>query len=142
MHVTRANAELQHHGCVRRFGEREALLDGLNDRREVGTRVEQPHLRLHREGVRSLLHDAGAVAIIFADDDERAAFHAARGEIGEGIRGDVGADGRLERHRTTKRIVHGGRQRGGRGRLGRAMLEMNAKRFQDRIGIRQHVHEV
>ena len=65
----------------------------LHDLFEVRARIEQPDLRLHREGVAALLHDGGAFAVILADDDERAALHAAGGEIGERVGGDVGADG-------------------------------------------------
>ena len=57
-----------------------------------GPRVEQPDLRLHREGVAALLHDRGAFAVVLADDDQRAAGDAARGEVGERVGGDVGAD--------------------------------------------------
>ena len=40
----------------------------------------------------ALLHDRRAFAVVLADDDERAAGDAARGEVGERVGGDVDAD--------------------------------------------------
>src|SRR5207302_7032278 len=61
--VARADAQLHHHRGVRGFGELEAALDHLDDRRQVRTRVEQPHQRLEREGVAALLRDHAALAV-------------------------------------------------------------------------------
>ena len=73
--------------------------------RQVRPRVEQPHLRLHREGVAALLHDAGALAVVLADDDQRAAGHTARGQVGQRVGRDVGADRGLEGDRAAQRVV-------------------------------------
>ena len=86
----------QHDRRVGSLGQLEAVLDRLDDRRQIGARVEQPDLDLHGEGMAALLHDRGAFAIILADDDQRAAGDAARGEIGQRVGGDIGADRRLE----------------------------------------------
>src|SRR6185369_17379143 len=98
---------------------------------QVRPGIEEPHLRLHGEGVRALLHDAGAFAIVFADDDEGATGDAARGEIGQGVGGDVGADGGLEGDCAAQGVVHGGGEgRGGCG-LGGAVLEVDAEFLKD-----------
>ena len=105
VHVTGADADLEHHRRVREFGELKALLDQIDDACMIGAGIEQPHLRFHREGMGALLHDRGAFAIVLADDDHGAAGDAARGEIGERIGGDVGADGRFPRHRAAQGII-------------------------------------
>ncbi len=117
VHVAGPNADLQHHRCIRRFRQIETVLDRLHDRRQVRPWIEQPHLRLHREGVASLLHDRGAFAIVFAENDQCAAGHAAGGEVGERVRGDVGARGRLPRHGAPQRIHHRRCEHGGGARL-------------------------
>ena len=114
----------------------------LHDRGQIGTRIEQPHLRFHRERVGALLHDAGAFAVVLADDDQRAARDAARSEIGQRVGGDVGSDRGFERDGAAQRVVDGGGQRGGGGRLGRAVFEMNAQLFEDVVGVGEHVHQV
>src|SRR5579871_1203785 len=66
MHVTGANTQFEDDGSVAGLGERESMLHGAHDRREVGSRIEQPDLRLHRESMRPLLHDAGAFAVVLS----------------------------------------------------------------------------
>src|SRR5581483_1767027 len=58
------------------------------------------------------------------------------------VRSNVSPNGRLERDRATKRIIDRSREGSRRGSLRRAMLEMHAKRLQNRIGVGEHVHEV
>jgi hypothetical protein len=141
--VAGADAQLQHHRRVRGLRQREAVVHRLHDRRQVGPRVEQPDLRLHREGVAALLHDAGAFAVVLADDDQRAAGDAARGQVGQRVRRDVGADGGLPGDRAAHRVVHRCRQRGGGGGFaGAAGSKCTPSSFQDRLGIGQHVHQV
>ena len=94
---------------------------------KIGPRVEQPDLRLHRKGVRALLHDGGAFAVVLADDDQRAAGDAAGSDVGERIGGHVGADRRFPGDGAANRIVHRGGQRGGGGGLRGARLEMHAQ---------------
>ena len=140
--VAGADAQLQHHRRVGNLGQLERRLDRAHDRRQVRPRVDQPHLRLHGEGVDALLHDRGAFAVVLADDDQRAAGDAAGGEVGERIGRDVGADRGLEGHRAAQRIVHRSGEGGGGGRLAGAVLEMHAELFQDVVGVGQHVHQV
>ena len=142
MHVAGADAHHQHHRRVARLGQLEPLLDELDDGRQIGTRIEQPHLRLHRERVRALLHDAGAFAVVFAEHDQRATRHARRGEVRERIGCDVGADRRLPRDRAADRIVDRGRQHRGGGRFARARFERHAELAEDLARVGQHVHQV
>ena len=99
-------------------------------------------MRFHGEGVRALLHDAGAVAIIFADDDERAAGDTTGGEIGESVGGDIGADGGFEGDCAAERIIDRGGESGGGGGFGSAVLEVDAEFFEDVVGVGEHVHQV
>ena len=117
-------------------------LHRLHDGRQVGPRIEQPHLRLHGEGVRALLHDAGAFAVVLADDDQRAAGDASGGQVGQRIGGDVGADGGLEGGRAAQRIVDRRGQRRGRRGLRGAVLEVHAQLGEDVVGVGQHVHQM
>ena len=140
--VAGADAQLQHHRRVGGFRQLEAFLHRLHDRGQVGARIEQPDLRLHREGVAALLHDRGAFAVILADDDERAAGDAAGREVGERVGGDIGADRRLEGGGAAQRIIdRGGERRGGGGLVG-ARLEADAELLQNVVGVGQHVDQV
>ncbi len=137
-----ADAQLHHHRRVARLRELEALLDQAHDGRQVRPRVEQPDRGFHREGMAALLDDAGALAVILADDDQRAAEDTGRGEVGERVGGDVGADDRLPGHGAAQRIVdrrteHGG----GRGLVG-AGLKMDAEAAHDVLGLDQHVEQM
>ena len=114
----------------------------LHDGRQVRPRVEQPHLRFHREGVAALLHDRGALAVVLADDDQRAAGDAAGGEVGERVGGDIGADRRLEGGGAAQRIVDRGGERRRRRRLVGAGFEADAEVAQDVVGVGQHVDQV
>ncbi len=142
VHVAGAHAQLQHHGRVARLGELEAVLHSLHDAGQVRPRVEQPHLRLHRERMAALLHDRGAFAVVFADDDERPAGHAPGGQVGQRVGGHVGAHRGLEGHRAAQRIVDRCGERCRRGGLAGAVLEADAVLGQDVLRIGQHVHQV
>ena len=74
--VAGANAQLHHHGCVRRLGELKRFLVQAHDGGQVRARVHQPHRRLHRKGVRALLNDGGSFAVVLAHHDQRTAHHA------------------------------------------------------------------
>ena len=142
MHVAGADAEFHHNWRVGDLGEIVGLLDQIDDPGEVGARIEKPHLRLHRKGVAALLNDAGALAIVLAEDDQDAALDAGRGEVGEGVGGDIGADGRFPDRRAAHGIVDRGAAQGrGRGLIG-ATLEMNAEVSQNVPGIGKHVHQM
>jgi hypothetical protein len=142
VHVAGADAQLEHHGRAARLRQLETLLDGGDDRRQVRPRVEQPDLRLHREGVRALLHDARSFAVVFADDEQRAAGDAARRQVGERVGRHVRADGGLERDGAAQRIVDRRGQRRRRRRLRRAVLEVHAQLGEHVAGVGQHVHQV
>ena len=142
MHMASANPHLQHDRRVRGFGQLKGIAHRLHDRRDVGPRIDQPDLRLHRKRMRTLLHDGRAFAVVFADDDERTSGDAAGGQVGEGVGSDIDADGRFERDRAADRIHHGGGQRRGGGRLAGARFEMHAEIGENILCIRQHVHQM
>jgi hypothetical protein len=142
VHVAGADAQLQHDGGVRCLRQLEALLHRFDDRGQVRAWIEEPHLRLHREGVAALLHDRGALAVVLADNDERAAGNAARREVGECVGGDVGAHGGLEGGGAAQGIVDRGRERGGGGRFVRARLEADAELLQHVVGVSQYVNKM
>ena len=98
-----------------------------HDGRQIGPRVEQPHRGFQRIGVGALLDDARALAVILADDDQRAADHAGGGEVGQRVGGDVGADDRLPGHRAAQRIIDRGAEHGGGGGFVGAGLDMHAE---------------
>ncbi len=97
--VAGADAQLQHDRRVACLRQLEALLHGAHDRRQVGTRVEQPHRGFQRIGIGALLDDAGALAVILAQDDHGAADDAGRGQVGERVGRHIGADDRFPGHR-------------------------------------------
>ena len=142
MHMAGPDAQLHHHRRVARFRELEGSLHRGDDRRQVRPRVEQPDLRLHRERMAALLHDRRTLAVVLADDDHRAAGDAARREIRQRIRRDVGTDRRLERHRAAQRVIDRCGQRRCGGRLARAVFETDAVLGQDVLRVGKHVHEM
>ncbi len=142
VHMAGADAQLQHHGRVAGFGKIEARFHRIDDARQVGPRIEQPDLRLHRERVAALLHDGRAFAVVFAHDDERAAGDAARGQVGQRVRRDIGAHGGLEGDGAAQRIVDRSSQRGCGSGFACAVLEADALLGKDVLRIGQHVHQV
>ena len=112
MHVAGADPQLEHDRGVGGFRELEAFLHHLHDLRQVRPGVEQPHLRLHREGMAALLDDRGALAVVLPQHHQRAAAHAGRGEIGERVGGHVGSHRGLERNGAANRVVDGGTEHG------------------------------
>ncbi len=137
-----ADAQLEHHRRVGRLRQLEAGLDRAHDRRQVGTRIEEPDLRLHGEGVAALLHDRGAFAVVLTDNDERAAGDAARGKVGQRVGGDVGSGRRLERRGAAQRVIDRRGERGGGRRLVRARLEADAELAQHVVRIGEHVDQM
>ena len=142
MHMAGADTQLQHHRGVAGFGQLKPHFNGPHNALQIGPRVDQPHLRLHREGMGALLHDAGALAVILADYQQGAAGHAAGGQVGQRVRGHVGADSGLEGHCAAQRIIDGRGQRGSGGSLGGAVFKVNTKLLQDVVGVGQDVHQV
>jgi hypothetical protein len=142
VHVAGADAQLQHHRRAARLRQGEALFHRAHDAGQVGPRIEQPDLRLHREGMRALLHDAGALAIVLAHDHQRPAGDAAGGQVGQRVGGHVGADRGLEGDRPAQRVVdRGGQRRRRRGFRG-AVLEVHAQLGEDVPRVGEHVHQV
>ena len=137
-----ADPDLQDHRRVGGLRQLEAVPHRLHDGGQVGARVEQPELGLGGEGMGALLHDRGAFAVVLAEDHQRAAGHAAGGEIGEGIRRHIGADGPLEGDRAPDRIVDRGGQHGGGRSLAGVGLEMHAEFAQNFLGVGEHVDQV
>jgi hypothetical protein len=80
-HVARADAQLQDRRQARRLGQRERLVDEAHHVLELGARIEEHERRLERVRERALLDDARALAVVLADDDQRAAGDAGRGEV-------------------------------------------------------------
>ena len=142
VHVAGADPQHQHHRRAAGLGELEPALDQPHDGRQVRAWIEQPHLGLHREGVGALLHDAGALAVVLAQHDQRAAGDAGGREIRQGIRGHVGADRGLPGDRSADRVVDGRGEHRRRGRLARARLEAHAQLVEDAAGVREHIHQV
>ncbi len=140
--MTGADAQLEHHRRARDLGELEGLLDHLDDLRQVGPRVEEPDLRLHGEGVASLLDDRGAFAVVLAQDDQRAALDAGGGEVGERIRGDIGAHGGLEGHRAAHRVVDGSAEHRRGACLVGVGFDVHAELVEDAAGVVQDIHDV
>ena len=53
--------------------DKEKTVPGRFDNRwQVGARIQQPDLAFHGEGVAALLHDRRPLAVVFADDHQRA----------------------------------------------------------------------
>ena len=140
--VAGADAQHQHHRRIAGLGQFEALLDRVDDAVEPRLGVEQPQLRLHREGVGALLHDAGAFAVILAENDERAALDACRGEVAQRVAGHVGAHRRFPSDRAPQRVVDRSRQSGGGGGFAGARLEAHAQFVENIACVREHVHQV
>ena len=140
--VAGPDAELEHHRGAARLGELEALLDRAHHGGQARSGVEEPDLRLHREGVASLLDDARPVAVVLADHDERAAGDPRGREVRERVGGDVGSDGGLPHRASAHRVVDGGGEHGAGGRLVRAGLDVDAERVQDLAGVVEDVHHV
>ena len=140
--VAGADAQFQHHRRVACFRQLEALFDRAHDRGQIGARIEQPHRGFQRVGVRALLDDAGAFAVVLAEDDHGAADHAGRRQIGERVGGDIGADDRFPGHRAAQGIIDRGAEHGGGGRLVRTGLQMHAEFGHDVLGVHQHVEQM
>ena len=97
--VAGADAQLQHHRRVARLRQLEAFLHHAHDRRQIGTRIEQPHRGFQGVGIRALLDHAGALAIVLADDDHGSTDHAGRRQVGERVGRHIGADDGFPGHR-------------------------------------------
>ena len=119
-----------------------AFLHGSHHGGQARSRVEQPHLRLHGEGVASLLDDARSVAVVLADHDEGAAGHPGRRQIRERIGGDVGAHRRLPHRASAHGVVDRSGKHGAGGGLVRARLDVHPEGIEDLAGVVEDVHHV
>src|SRR5713226_2205153 len=106
VNVTSPNSQLQHHGSVARLRKSESPFDGIYDRRQIGARIEKPHLGFHGKGVGALLHNAGAFSVILADDNQRSAHYTAGSEIRQGVGSDIGTHGGLKCDCTAQWVVY------------------------------------
>ncbi len=140
--VAGADAQFQHHRGVGRLRQLEALLHHAHDGRQVGARVDEPHRRLERIGIGALLDDAGALAVILAEDDHGAAHHAGRGQVGERVGRHIGADDRFPGHRPAQRVIDGGAEHGGRRGLVGAGLQVHPQLAHNVLGVDQHVEQM
>ncbi len=141
-YVAGADAQLENDGRIRCLGKLETLFHHAHDRGQFRARIEQPQRRLERHGVRALLNDAGALAIVLADDDERAAHDAAGGQVGQCVSCDVCADDRLPGDGPAHRIIDRGGEHGGGGRLVGAGFDLDAELGQEVLGLHQHVEQM
>ena len=142
-HVRGPDAQADHGGQVGGLGQPEALFHHAREVLERRARVDQRQRRLEREGVRALLDDAGAGAVVLAHHDQGAADDAGRGQVRQRVGGHVGAHDGLPRHRAPHRVVDGRtEERGGR-RLVGGGVQVDAHGLQERlVGVGQDVEEV
>ena len=141
-HVASPDAKLHHHRRARRLRQFKAFLDEVNDVGEIRPRVEQPYRRFHRESVGAFLYDAGTLAIILADNDQRTALHTRRCEIRQGVSGDIRPDNGFPSDRPTHRIVDRCSQHGGSSSLVHARLDVNTKTAHLILGFHEHIEKM
>ena len=134
--------QLQHYRGVRGLRQREGMLDYLGDAGQVRTRVQQPDSGLHGDREAALLDHAGALAVVLADHDQRAADDARRGQVRQPVGRHIGADDRLPGHRPAQRIVDRRAQHRRRRGLVGAGFHMDAHLAHQFAGVDQHVQQV
>ncbi len=140
--VAGAHAQIQHDRRMACLGKLKSLLDHADDGRQIGARVDQPDRGFHGIGVGAFLDDAGALAVILAEHDQRAADDAGRRQIGQRVGSDIGADDRFPRHRAAQRIIDRGAEHGGGGGFVGAGLDVHAEIGQQIFGIHHDVEQV
>ena len=131
--MTGADADREEDRLVARLREAEALFGEARERLQAVPRIEERDRRLQRGGVRALLEDRGALAVVLADDDERAADDPGRRHVRQRVGRDVGADDRFPGDRAAHRVVDRGAEQRRGGRLAPGLLEVDAERLQDRL---------
>ena len=118
------------------------MLDEPHHRRKVGPRIEQQQRGFERIGVGAFLDHAGALAVVLADDDQRAADHARRGQVRQRVGRHVGADDALPRDRAAQRVVDRGAEHRRRRGFVRAGFDVHAERVEVRPRLHHHVEQV
>ncbi len=143
LHVRGADAQADHRGQVRGLGQAEPLLDHAREVLQARPRVHETEGRLEREGVRPLLDHARPRAVVLANHDEGAADHSRRRQIGQRVRGHVGAHDGLPGDRAPHGVVDGCAEEGsGRGLAGRG-VEVDAHRPEEGlVGVGHDVEEM
>ena len=121
------DAQIQHDRRMACLGKLKSLFDHADDGRQVGARVDQPDRGLHGIGIGAFLDDAGALAIILAEHDQRASDHSGRRQIGQRVGSDIGADNRFPRDRAPQWIIDRGAEHGGGGGFIGAGLDVHAQ---------------
>src|SRR5439155_1575498 len=102
-----ADADREEHRLVARLREPVPLAHEAGEGVEAVARIEERDGRLERGGMRALLQDRGALAVILADHDHRAADDAGRRDVrervGRHVRTDDGFPGNGAAHRIVDR---------------------------------------
>jgi hypothetical protein len=142
-HVRRPDPQADDGRKIGGLGHAEALLHHAREVLERRARVDEHQRRLEREGVRALLDDAGPRAVVLAHHDQGAADDAGRGEVRQRVGGHVGAHDGLPGHRAPHRVVDGGAEERGGGRLVGGGVQIDAHGPEERlVGVGQDVEEV
>ena len=141
-HVAAADAHHVEDRGIGRLGQLKTFLHHVDNRRQVGARVQQPHLGLHGEGIGALLHDAGAFTVVLAHNHHRAPGHTGRGKIGERVRGHIGTHRGFPGNCATQRVIDGSREHGRRRGLGTAGFKVHPQFAEDVLGIAEHIHQM
>ena len=92
--------------------------------------------------MRALLDHAGALAVVFADDDQRAAHDAGGRQVRQRVGGDVRSDNGFPCDAATHRIHDRGSQHGGGGGFVGARLHVHAEFAHVVLGLHHDVDQV
>ena len=105
--------------------------------------IDQPDRAFHRKGVATFLNDGRAFTVILAKNDQRPTDNADRGNIGQRVRGNIGADGGFPCDGAAYRVIDRGREHGAGGRFVGADFGVDAELRHQALGVRcEHVHEM
>ena len=137
-----ADAQLQQRGHVRGFRQRKAVFHHVHHVRQVWARVQQTQGAFECKCMGAFLDDGCTFAIVFAHHNERTAQHAGRGQVGQGIRGHIGADNRFPGDRAAQGVVDARAQHGrGRSFVG-TCLDMHTQFLHQGLGLHHHVQQM
>jgi hypothetical protein len=141
-HMAGADAQFHHRRHVAGFAERKGVFDAAHHVGQVGARVEQRQRALQRVRMCAFLDDAGAFAVVFTHDDERAAQHAGRRQVAQRVGRHVGADDALPGDGAAQRVVDAGPQHGRGAGLVAAGFHVHTQDVQVGPGLHHHVQQV